>query len=194
MIQDKRQFLKNAGLFLFEIVKAFVISLAIILPIRYFLIQPFYVQGASMEPNFQSRDYLIINEIGYRFNNPERGDVVVFKSPYNKKEYLIKRVIGLPGEKVEIKDNQIYISSKDNPQGFVLKENYLVNGQTSATNKTYAKAELRDNEFYFLGDNRAYSLDSRSFGPVHRDSIIGRAWIRGWPFSKMTIFGKINYN
>lgn len=94
--------------FVLEIVKTVIISLAIILPIRYFLIQPFMVDGASMEPNFYNADYLIIDEISYRFKVPERGDVVVFKNPENTKEYFIKRVIGLPGETIKIQDGKVF--------------------------------------------------------------------------------------
>jgi signal peptidase I len=194
--KDKLKFFKSAAIFVFEIIKAFVISLAIILPIRYFLIQPFYVQGASMEPTFQSHDYLIINEFEYRFHikEPARGDVVVFRSPYNQKEYFIKRIIGLPGEKVEIKEGQIYINNQEQSQGFILKEDYLAGVRTFAEDKQYKEIQLSDEEYFVLGDNRNYSLDSRTFGAVPDKSIIGRAWIRGWPFSKMIIFGKINYN
>ncbi|MBI5254729.1 signal peptidase I, partial [Candidatus Falkowbacteria bacterium] len=82
-----------------DMVKVVCISLAIIIPVRYFLIQPFYVKGASMEPNFFDHEYLIINEIGYRFDAPQRGDIVVFKYPKDQSQYFIKRIVGLPGEK-----------------------------------------------------------------------------------------------
>lgn len=189
--KNNLKFLKTAAGFAFEIIKTFIISLAIILPIRYFLIQPFYVQGASMEPTFSTRDYLIINEFEYYFQAPARGDVVVFKSPFGQKEYFIKRIIGLPGEKVEIKEGQIYIYSQEQPQGFVLNEDYL---SVYTEGKQYGQIQLKDNEYFVLGDNRGASLDSRSFGAVARENIIGRAWLRGWPFSKFSIFNKVDYN
>ena len=192
--KKKRSFFRSALGFVSEIVKAFIISLAIILPIRYFLIQPFYVQGASMEPTFYSHDYLIINEFEYYFQKPARGDVVVFRSPYSRKEYFIKRIIGLPKEKVEIKDNQIYIYNNDYPAGFVLKEDYLLTNQSFTDNKQNKTVQLGDEEYFILGDNRNYSLDSRTFGPISTKSIVGRAWVRGWPFSRINIFGKVNYN
>ena len=104
---------KKFGLLVFEVVKVVLISLAIILPIRLFLVQPFYVEGASMEPNFYDKEYLIIDEISYRFNEPQRGEVVIFKNPKNTKIYFIKRVIGLPGETVEVIDGKIKINDKD---------------------------------------------------------------------------------
>lgn len=191
---NKLSFLKPTAGFIFEVVKAFLISLAIILPIRYFLMQPFYVQGASMEPTFYTHDYLIINELEYYFSSPKRGDVVVFRSPYNSGEYFIKRVIGLPHEKVEIKDGQIYIYNKEHPEGFVLKEDYLPGIETFAENNKFSEVEISDKEYYLLGDNRSASLDSRTFGQVSLKSIIGKAWVRGWPFPRMAIFGKVIYN
>ena len=94
--------MRNFFIFVFEVVKVVVISLAIIIPVRYFLIQPFYVKGASMEPSFYDHEYLIVDEMSYRFRLPERGEIVVFKYPLDPSQYFIKRVIGLPGEKVEI--------------------------------------------------------------------------------------------
>src|SRR3989344_8898539 len=88
--------------FVWETIKVVVISLAIILPIRYYLVQPFFVKGASMEPSFEDGDYLLINEISYRFSAPERGDVIVFRYPKDRSQFFIKRIVGLPGETVEI--------------------------------------------------------------------------------------------
>ena len=102
--------------FLWETAKLAVISLVIILPIRYYIIQPFFVLGASMEPNFENGDYLIIDEISYRLNQPQRGDVIVFKYPNNPKQYYIKRIIGLPGEIIAISDEKIIIKNKENPE------------------------------------------------------------------------------
>ncbi len=183
--------MKNFFVFLFELVKIVVISLVIIIPIRYFLIQPFYVKGASMEPNFKDHEYLIVDEISYRFSEPERGDIIVFKYPKDPQEYFIKRLIGLPGETVQVKDGKVIIYNDDNVQGMVLDEFYLPDNLRTYSN-TDDKIELRseegEEEYYMLGDNRNSSKDSRSFGPVHEAYITGKVLFRGWPFDRVTLF------
>jgi signal peptidase I len=184
---------KNFFSYVFELIKVVVISLAIIIPVRYYLIQPFYVKGASMEPNFYDKEYLIIDEITYRFHAPERGDIIVFRYPRNPEEYFIKRIIGLPGEKVQIKDGFAYIYNKENPLGLKLEESYL-----PVSDKTYGLSEdtitLSDSEYYVLGDNRNASKDSRSFGPVDKKLITGRVLLRGWPFNRVNVFSTPEYS
>jgi len=185
--------IRNFFSFTFELVKVVIISLAIIIPIRYFLIQPFYVKGASMEPSFYNHEYLIINEISYRFSEPQRGDIVVFKYPRNPQEYFIKRIVSLPGEKVRLSDGEVYLYNKEYPKGFKLAEPYLAAGV-----KTYGLNEevvsLESDEYYVLGDNRNSSKDSRSFGPVKRDFITGKVLIRGWPFNRINLFPTPEYS
>ncbi len=178
--------LEKTGRFIWEIVKVVVISLAIVIPIRYFLIQPFFVKGASMEPNFEDGEYIIIDEISYNLGNPRRGEVVVFRYPRDPSQYYIKRIIGLPGEKVVINDGRVMIFNQRYPQGFVLDEKkylYSVRSTPGEVNMV-----LGDNEYFVLGDNRTGSSDSRIFGPVPAKNIIGHAWIRAWPFNRMTKF------
>ncbi len=153
---------------LFIIFLAWVFSL----PVRFFLFQPFLVSGSSMEPNFFSGEYLLINVLKYKISDPQRGDVVVFKTD-KRGVFLIKRVIGLPGETVEIKDGKVIIYNSENPKGFVLKENYLKESFTPGE----MKITLKKDEYFVLGDNRRYSYDSRSFGPIKRKDILGKAWI-----------------
>jgi signal peptidase I len=180
--------LEAAGRFLVETVEIVVISLAIILPIRYFLIQPFYVKGASMEPTFDDHEYLIIDEISYRFEAPARGDVVVFRYPLDPKQYFIKRVIGLPGETVTVKDSQVTIDPAGEAEPFVLDEGgYLAPGTVTSGERTVV---LGDGDYFVLGDNRRSSLDSRTFGALPRPFIVGRVWIRGWPFDRAEVFGR----
>ncbi len=178
--------------FIFETIKIVVISLAIIIPIRYFLIQPFYVKGASMQPNFFDHEYLIIDEISYRFKTPQRGDIVVFRYPRNPQEYFIKRIIGLPGEKVKIENGEVRIFNEENKEGYVLEETYLGEGI-----KTYSMnldiTVLGDNEYYVLGDNRNSSKDSRVFGPVTKSFLIGKVLLRGWPFDRFDFFDEHVY-
>ncbi|OIO48260.1 MAG: signal peptidase I [Parcubacteria group bacterium CG1_02_40_82] len=182
--------MKSFLILVWEIFKILVVSLAIIIPIRYFLIQPFFVQGASMEPNYQDGEYLIIDEVSYRLGEPLRGEVVVFKYPQNPSEFFIKRIIGLPGETIKIDDIKIIIENKANPEGFVLDESsYLKNvppmGQETTT--------LKENEFFVLGDNRAASFDSRRWGPLPRNNIVGRVWVKAWPISQAGIAHAPNY-
>lgn len=184
--------LHDAVDFVVEVVKVVVISLAIIVPVRYFLIQPFYVKGASMEPNFYNHEYLIIDELSYRFNHPERGDIIVFRPPNQINEFYIKRVIGLPGEQVTVADNRITITSDQYPRGLTLDESvYLPIGTTTNGTTTIA---LGADQYFVMGDNRASSLDSRMFGPIERNSIVGRAWLRGWPLNKIAVFHSPQYN
>jgi signal peptidase I len=177
------------ALFIAEIVQIAVLALAIILPVRYFLIQPFVVKGASMEPNFYDSEYLIIDELTFRFRNPERGEIVVFRPPQHEDQYYIKRVIGLPGETVEIRNGIITIYNEEFPNGFALEESYISEVTEGRDRKT-----LGEGEYYLLGDNRDASLDSRYFGPVNIDEFIGRVWVRGLPFDRVSTFDIPTYS
>jgi len=172
--------------FAWEVAKIVIISLAIIIPIRYFVFQPFFVRGASMEPSFENGEYLIINEIGYRFHEPQRGDVIIFKYPRDPSQYYIKRVIGLPGEIVKIENGKVIIFDKKNPSSFVLDETAYLEETNSFTSGNL-EINLDENDYFVLGDNRQFSSDSRVWGVVPRHYIIGRAWIRAWPFGRLGI-------
>ncbi len=176
-------FAKKVGLFIFEIVKVVLISLAIILPIRYFLVQPFYVEGASMEPNFYDKEYLIIDEISYRFENPQRGEVIILKNPNDRHFYFIKRVVGLPGEKIAVLNGRVFINDKQ------LEESYIKN----FSHDDYGPTTLADDEYFVMGDNRNNSSDSRYFGPLNRKDVIGRVWVRGWPLNRFNTFNPPTY-
>ncbi len=177
--------------FVFELVQVVAISLAIIIPVRYFLVQPFYVKGASMEPNFFDHEYLIIDEISYRFHTPERGDIVVFRYPNDPKQYFIKRVIGLPGETVEIAGGQVKVFNAAHPNGQMLDEQpYLDPSVFTATTRTVT---LKNDEYFVLGDNRPASLDSRYFGAVNKSFVVGKVWLRGWPLDRWKVFKEPTY-
>lgn len=176
------QVLRNEVLaFVWETIKVVVISLAIILPIRYYLVQPFFVKGASMEPSFEDGDYLLVDEISYRFSLPARGDVVIFRYPENKSQFFIKRIIGLSGETLEVKNNKVIIYNAQNTGGFTLAEHYLDSTQETLGNMLI---RLDDNEYFVLGDNRLASSDSRRWGPVNKTLITGKAFLRAWPFTR----------
>jgi signal peptidase I len=166
-------------LFIWEIVKISIIALVIVVPIRAFVFQPFFVRGASMEPNFHDFDYLIVDELSYRFSEPQRGQVIVFYNPNDNSKRFIKRVIGLPGETVKIEQGQVMV--KQETDFFVLDESeYLPEGVITPGN---IEVSLGDDRYFVLGDNRGLSLDSRSFGSLDREFIIGKSAFRLWPIS-----------
>ena len=173
--------------FVLEIVKIAVIAAVIVIPIRYYLFQPFFVRGQSMDPSFEHGDYLIIDEITYRFRNPERGEVIVFEFPHDTSQRFIKRIIGLPGETIEIADGNITIHQKDNV--IVLDESEYITDLTAPD----IRVELGYNEYFVMGDNRDFSFDSRRFGPITRENIIGRVVFRAWPFDSLSAFIKPSY-
>lgn len=176
--------------FAWETIKVVVISLAIILPIRYYLVQPFFVKGASMEPSFIDGDYILVDELSYRFREPERGEVIIFRFPQQPSQFFIKRVIGLPEETVQIKDNGVTIFNEQNPEGFMLNEPYLSPDQRTQGVST---VRLDGNEYFVLGDNRLQSSDSRRWGPVNKELIMGRAFLRPWPFTRASRISEVSY-
>lgn len=161
-----------------EIAKLAVVSFLIVVPFRLYIAQPFIVEGASMYPTFKNGHYLIVDELTYHFKSPARGSVLVFKYPKDPSKSFIKRVIGLPGETVSIKDGKVTVTSDAHPEGLALDEPYIE--LAKADNLSYTLAE---GEYFVMGDNRAQSADSRLWGPVPEEDIIGRPLIRIVPFS-----------
>lgn len=175
--RHKRGFLHEA----WDIAKVLAISLIIVIPIRYFIVQPFIVRGASMEPNFYESDYLVIDEMSFYFRSPLRGEVIVFRYPRDTRQFFIKRIVALPGERVNIRNGRVKIINSDYPKGFVLSESYLI----PQDRPTYPEVEisLGDDEFFVLGDNRDASSDSRVWGPLSKKFVMGRALFRAWPIN-----------
>ncbi len=165
-----------------ELVRFTLLAIAIVIPIRVFIAQPFIVSGSSMFPTFEDGQYLIIDEISYRLESPKRDDVIVFKYPNDPSKYFIKRIIGLPDETVDIKGNTVTISNKENPSGFVLKEPYVENISNSDVHYI-----LKDNEYFVMGDNRPASSDSRYWGPVQKNLLIGKVFLRLFPVNKISV-------
>ncbi|MDP2631885.1 MAG: signal peptidase I [Candidatus Uhrbacteria bacterium] len=176
-------------LFIVEVLQVVIVAAAIIVPVRYFLIKPFIVRGASMEPNYYENDYLIIDEVTYRFKDAQRGEIVVFRPPGNESQFYIKRIIGLPGETVEILDGVITVFNSEYPNGTSLSESYIED-----YTEGHERVILGADEYYLLGDNRDSSFDSRKFGPVDEESIVGKVWIRGLPFERISTFTSPDYN
>ncbi len=180
--------------FIIEWTKLFLLALAIVIPIRVLLFQPFVVSGASMDPNFHNADYLIIDELSYRLREPERQEVIVFKYPNNPSLKYIKRVIGLPGEKVEIVNGQVFVTSGN--KTFQLEEPYLSEETKQTwTNNNNFSVELGQNEYFVMGDNRNFSSDSRIWGPVPKKNIVGRVFIKLSSFDLLSnILNNFNIN
>lgn len=168
-----------------EIIRFTVLSLVIVLPIRFFIAQPFLVSGGSMDPTFSDGQYLIIDELSYYFNNPQRDEVVVFKYPNNPSKYFIKRIIGLPGETIIVKDNKVTIKNGENPDGFRLDEAYVKNPDFQTRS---IEIKLSDEQYFVMGDNRAASSDSRDWGPVDKKLITGHVFVRLLPFNKVSLY------
>lgn len=168
-----------------------LIMLACFAVIRLYVMQPFVVKGASMHPNFSNGDYLIVDELSYHFGEPQRGDVMIFRFPDDPKEYYIKRLIGLPGETVEIKDNRVKIINSQHPEGFLLDESIYLPGDFVTNGNSVTL--LKEDEFYVLGDNRMASSDSRKWGVLERKYIIGRVFLRALPMDQFKIFNSTSY-
>lgn len=172
---------------IFEVAETVIIAVAAVFVIRAFVAQPFLVSGASMEPSFFNGDYLLIDELAYRVRSPERGEVVVFRYPGDHKSYYIKRIIGLPGEHVEIKNDVVTVLSGEGRK--VLHEEYLQGNKTNGSIETV----LGTNEFFVMGDNRSFSFDSRSWGPIKTDELVGLVRFRLWPVNHAMAFTAPTY-
>ncbi|HTP10475.1 MAG TPA: signal peptidase I [Anaerolineae bacterium] len=153
-----------------EIVETVLLTVAIFLVVNA-ATGRFRIEGSSMEPNLHNGEYVLIDKVSYLVHQPERGDVVVFTPPTNEQKDYIKRVIGLPGDTVEIKSGHVYVN------GVALDEPYLT-GLTNSNNQVY---HVDEGHYFVLGDNRNNSSDSRSFGTITPQSIVGRAWLVYWP-------------
>lgn len=172
----------TTGSFLWELIRIVIIAFVIMVVFRIFIAEPFVVSGSSMVPNFHNKEYLVVNKINYRFNEPQRGDVIVFKYPKDTSQYFIKRIIGLPGERVQIDGGKVRIFNTEHPDGVVIEEPYL-----PSNDATFGKSDivsLGSSEYYVLGDNRLASSDSRVWGILPEKNIVGRAWFRAFPISE----------
>ncbi len=189
----------STGALLMEMVKVLVLAALVIIPIRAFLFQPFFVQGSSMEPNFDDGEYLVVSEFGYKYTkipvlNMEvhpfrelvRQEPVVFRFPKDPKQFFIKRVIGLPGESVEIKKGKVYIYNKIHPDGYELDESAYLDPALKTSD--LPKTAVGESEYFVLGDNRTFSYDSRAFGPIEKTAVIGEVLLRAWPISEFSLY------
>lgn len=173
-----------------EILEVATIAVVTVLLVRSFLVQPFLVNGASMEPNFSNNNYLLVDELTYRLREPNRGEVVVFRYPGDESTFYIKRMIGLSGERVLIKNGTITIYNKENPNGLILDEKYL---PVSLITSGEINVTLKEGEYFVLGDNRSFSFDSRSWGILPQKDLIGVVRLRLWPITNVSAFMAPNY-
>jgi signal peptidase I len=175
----------------FDFVQSIVVIMAIMVMIYLFVMSPQEISGASMEPNFHNGEYILTNKVMYKLKNPERGDVVIFKSPRNKQIDYIKRVIALPGETIKLSNNKYYVN------GLPLEEPYLEPGVT-IFGGSYLPEGVEvtiPQDYYFVsGDNRPHSSDSREFGPIAKEDFIGQAFVRYFPLNKAGILPKQTYS
>ena len=162
-----------------------LVALGLALFIRFFIAAPYVVSGASMEPNFDNWHYLIIDRVSYRFETPQRGDVIVFDLPQDTSRSLIKRVIGLPGETVVLKGQSVTIVNAEHPDGFTLEEPYLDSANLGGSNNM--TVTLEKDQFFVLGDNRRVSADSRIWGTLPRKDIVGRVFLRLFPLGDIGV-------
>lgn len=175
-----------------EIAKTIAIIVLVALFVRILVFQPFFVDGVSMEPTIEPSDYLIINQISYRFGEPKRGDIIVFHAPPEPNQNYIKRVIALPGETVALRSGDVYVTNASHPGGVKIAEPYIAPGVKTLPESESTSWTLAKNEYFVLGDNRepGKSSDSRAWGVVTRDKIIGKAWLRAYPLAS---FGFIKH-
>lgn len=174
--------------FIVEVVKFTLLALVIVVPIRTFVAQPFIVSGLSMVPTFEDGQYLIIDELSYYFREPERGEVIIFRYPLDPSKFFIKRLIGLPGETVSIEDGTVKITEVGG-KIITLDQSYVKFPRSDSESRT-----LGAGEYWVMGDNRAQSSDSRSWGAIKREHIVGNALVRLLPVTTISLFpGKFNY-
>ena len=172
--------------FIFETGRTVLIALLIVVPLRLYVAQPFFVRGASMEPSFHSGDYLVIDELSYRLRDPRRGEVVVFRYPYDPSQFFIKRIIGLPGETVKSDEGRVIVEDTDT--GELLQEPYI-----SAPTPDTFRISTGPREYVVLGDNRGASSDSRRWGVLSKDLIVGRVLAPVWPPDSLSVFAAPSY-
>jgi len=182
--------LRKLGGFLFETVQVVIFAISIFLFIYLLVLQPHKIKGESMEPNFHNNEYLLTDKVTYRLSEPQRGDVIVFKAPPDYKEEFIKRIIGLPGDEVSLKEGKVYINGNE------LKETYLPSNQITSPGRYMLEDKvvtIPEGKYLVFGDNRGHSLDSRAFGPIEFNKITGRAWIIYWPVAEAGAVESPNY-
>lgn len=179
-------FLRNLWLFFLDFIETIVVSLAIFAIVYIFLFQPHQVEGKSMEPNFQNAEYILTDKISYRLHDPRRLDVVVFHSPQDERVDFIKRIIGIAGDKVALRDGYVYLNGQKMAEPYINNPGQVLPGRFIKEN---TEVTVPEGQFLVMGDNRLHSSDSREWGFVTRNEIVGRAFFRYWPVAAFGVVG-----
>ncbi len=191
-----KKFFKSLGNLILDTLEVFVMALALFAVAYLFVFQPHQINGNSMFPNFRDKEMLITEKVSFYLRKPKRGEIIVFKYPRAHEYDYIKRVIGLPGEAIEIKNGKIFIYDKEHPEGFALGEPYLRSDSKTeggAFLKEGEKYKIPEGEYFLMGDNRARSSDSRDWGTVKEEEIVGKAWFRYWPPQTFAVIDQPQY-
>jgi signal peptidase I len=182
--------LKRLGAFFLDIIQIIIFAVSIFLFVYLLILQPHKINGESMETNFHNGEYILTEKVTYDFNQPKRGDVIVFKAPPDGHDEYIKRIIGLPGDIVKVANCKVYVNGRELTEEY-LTPNLCTNPGTFATEG--ATITISANNYFVLGDNRPHSLDSRYIGPIGRDKFTGRAWIVYWPVKNAEVVKAVTY-
>jgi signal peptidase I len=182
-------FFAALGGFIFSSIEAIVVALAISVVLYLFLMTPHEVVGTSMVPNFQNGEHLIANKIAYQIGKPQRGDVVIFQ--YSETQDFIKRVVGLPGDSISLRDGRFYVNDQLLNEADYLEESVYTSGGDFL--KEGETVEVPTGEYFVAGDNRPHSSDSRFFGPVEEEAIKGKAWMVYFPFDNFRFVKHAEY-
>lgn len=182
--------IKRAIAAFFDFLQGIVVVLAIMVMIYLFIMSPQEINGASMEPNFHNSEYILTNKIEYKLSEPQRGDVIIFKSPRDKDIDYIKRIIGLPGDTVMVKNNAYYVNGQKLNEPYLEPNVYIFGGTFLPENQEITVPAGR---YFVSGDNRPHSSDSREFGPIPKEDIIGKAVLRYWPFPEFGLIHRPTY-
>lgn len=181
---------RRLGAFFLDILEVVVFAVGIFFFVYLLIMRPHKIKGESMSPNYPDAEYLLTEKVTYYLHNPERGDVVVFTPPISNTDEFIKRVIGLPGEQVMVKNNHVYINDKLLSESYLAPTVYTSGGSFLPENTEFT---VPAGEFFVMGDNRPNSSDSRYWGPITKKAISGRAWIIYWPLNLAGVVAKPSY-
>jgi len=190
-IPKSMELIKRAIAAVFDFLQSIVVVLAIMVMIYLFIMSPQEISGQSMEANFHNGEFILTNKIEYKFGDPKRGDIVIFKSPSNKEIDYIKRVIGLPGETIRLSNSTFYINGKKLDEPYLTPGTYTFGGSYLKENTDIV---VPPGKYFVCGDNRPHSSDSREFGPIAKEDFIGKALLRYWPFSRVGLIARPTYS